>query len=214
LNSPAPILYTFRRCPYAIRARLALAVSGVEVELREIELRNKPQAMLDCSPKGTVPVLQLSDGRVIDESLDIMRWALVVNDPDEWIEHDAAWLAAVDALTEQNDGPFKQSLDRYKYPQREQAPLEQATQAAAASTSAEHHRADAEIFLRELTLRLKSDKFLMGDRATLPDFAIVPFVRQFAHVDREWFYAAHAGPLAQWLDGLLQSPLFVRVMQK
>ncbi|MEQ1518615.1 MAG: glutathione S-transferase [Usitatibacteraceae bacterium] len=213
MNTATPILYTFRRCPYAIRARLALAISGVGVEMREVELRNKPQAMLDCSPKGTVPVLQLSDGRVIDESLAIMRWALAINDPDGWIEHDLAWADTVEALIRRNDGPFKLSLDRYKYPGRERSP-EQTTLSTATLTSAEHHRADAEMFLRELTLRLNSHKFLMGDRATLPDFAIVPFVRQFAHVDKDWFYAAHAGPLAEWLDSLLQSPLFAKVMQK
>lgn len=181
--------------------------------MREVELRNKPQAMLDCSPKGTVPVLLLGDGSVLDESLDIMRWALAINDPDEWIEHDAAWVATVEALIKQNDGPFKQSLDRYKYPGRERS-LEQATHATAILPGVEHHRANAESFLRELAFRLKGHKFLMGDRATLPDFAIVPFVRQFAHVDKDWFYATHAGPLTDWLDGLLQSPLFARVMQK
>ena len=107
-----PVLYSFRRCPYAMRARMAVAVSGAEVELREVVLRDKPPEMLEASPKGTVPVLLLPDGNVLEESLDIMRWALGRNDPENWLAHvDADLIAA-------NDGPFKQALDRYKYPHR------------------------------------------------------------------------------------------------
>lgn len=204
-----PILYTFRRCPYAIRARLAIAVSGVEVEMREVDLRDKPQAMLDCSPKGTVPVLQLADGSVIDESLDIMCWALAINDPYAWVSCDTAWSGAVLALIEQNDGAFKRNLDRYKYPGRYQAePQEDVPQPA------HYHRGQAEIFLRELVARLRTNAYLMGERPSLPDFAIAPFVRQFANVDKAWFDTAHAGALKRWLDELTHSPLFARVMQR
>lgn len=201
-----PILYTFRRCPYAIRARLAIKVSGTEVETREVDLRNKPQAMLECSPKGTVPVLQLADGSVIDESLDIMRWTLAIHDPDGWIRGDAGWAAETAALIAANDGSFKQFLDRYKYPGRGQpnAPTHFAGQ----------YRDEAGAFLRMLNSRLARHAFLMGETLSLADAAIFPFVRQFAHVDKAWFDAAYDGPLAAWLDRLAGSPLFLAVMQK
>ncbi|MEO8383882.1 MAG: glutathione S-transferase [Betaproteobacteria bacterium] len=201
-----PILYTFRRCPYAIRARLAILVSGVTVEEREVSLKNKPQAMLDISPKGTVPVLQLADGRVIDESLDIMRWALEMNDPQQWLSHDHDWLVEAASLINENDGSFKQLLDRYKYPARFQTtePL----------LCADHYRDEAGVFLRRLGSRLATQPFLMGAAMSLPDVAIFPFVRQFAAVDKTWFDHTYAGPVAQWLDVLVGSPIFVAVMRK
>ncbi len=201
-----PILYTFRRCPYAIRARLAIFVSGVIVEQREIELKNKPQAMLDISPKGTVPVLQLADGTVIDESLDIMRWALEIEDPQHWLGTDPDWLTEAASLIDENDGSFKQLLDRYKYPARYQD--------NAPGVSADHYRGEAGIFLQRLSLRLATQPFLMGATMSLPDAAIFPFVRQFAHVDKAWFDHTYQGPLVQWLDTLVGSPMFVVVMRK
>ncbi len=201
-----PILYTFRRCPYAIRARLAINVSGIEVETREVDLRNKPQAMLECSPKGTVPVLQLADGSVIDESLDIMRWALAIHDPDGWISGDAGWSAEAAALIDENDGSFKQLLDRYKYPKRGQPNTP--------ANFARQYQDEAGAFLRMLNSRLTKHTFLMGETLGLADAAIFPFVRQFAHVDKAWFDAAYEGPLATWLDKLVGSPLFLAVMQK
>ena len=201
-----PILYTFRRCPYAIRARLAILVGDVTVEEREIELRNKPQAMLDISPKGTVPVLQLAEGRVIDESLDIMRWALDINDPQHWLSNNCDWLAEAASLIEENDGPFKQSLDRYKYPARYQD--------IAPSVGAAHYRDEAGVFLRRLSSRLSTQPFLMGAAMSLPDAAIFPFVRQFAQVDKAWFDRTYQGPLAQWLDALVGSSMFIAVMRK
>lgn len=194
-----PILYTFRRCPYAIRARLAIHISGVEVELREVDLRNKPQTMLDYSPKGTVPVLQFADGKVLDESLDIMGWALNIHDPQNWL---ADFNAEAQALIELNDGTFKQDLDRYKYADRhpEHPP--------------EYHRERAEKFLLTLDNRLADQPYLMGNRLSFADAAIVPFVRQCAHVDRDWFYASRYTHLIKWLDGLLQSPMFITVMKK
>jgi glutathione S-transferase len=201
-----PILYTFRRCPYAIRARLAIEVSGVEVETREVDLHNKPAAMLECSPKGTVPVLQLADGSVIDESLDIMRWTLAIRDPDRWIKGGMGWAAEAAALIQENDGSFKQHLDRYKYPGR--SPQD------APERTAEHHRDEAGAFLRTLNSRLASRAFLMGETLSFPDAAIFPFVRQFAHVDKTWFAAAYDGPISKWLDRLVHSPLFLAVMRK
>ena len=201
-----PVLYSFRRCPFAIRARLAIQVSGVEVEMREVNLRHKPAEMLACSPKGTVPVLRLTDGAVIDESLDIMRWALAIHDPDGWIRNQAAWANDAATLIGENDGTFKQQLDRYKYPARVDANLP--TQAY------EDHREKAATFLRKLQSRLTSQPFLMCAHPTLADAAIFPFVRQFAAVDKPWFYHTFHGQLADWLDGWMDSANFLSVMCK
>jgi glutathione S-transferase len=189
----SPILYSFRRCPYAMRARLALAVSGAHYELREVKLAKKPPAMLSASPKGTVPVLQLPDGAVIDESLDIMRWALTVRDPEGWLLRDDRSLIAF------NDGAFKRDLDRYKYPERHGAdPLT--------------HRDSALSFLHELDARLAISGQLCGPRLGLADAAIMPFVRQFAAVDRAWFDGQSLPHLKRWLSGHLASDLFQSVM--
>jgi len=192
---PDPVLYSFRRCPYAMRARLALAVSGTTYELREVQLRAKPAAMLAASPKGTVPVLVLPEGRVIDESLDIMRWALAARDPENWLARDDAALIAA------NDGPFKQALDGYKYPERHGGdPLP--------------HRARGLAFLAELDARLPLAGQLGGAERGLTYAAIMPFVRQFAAVDAAWFEAQHLPHLQCWLSGHLQSPLFAAIMTR
>lgn len=188
-----PILYSFRRCPYAMRARMALAVSGVAHEIREVRLRAKPAAMLAASPKGTVPVLVLSDGSVIEESIDITRWALTQNDPDKWLAGDDQALIAA------NDGPFKHHLDRYKYADRYDA-------------DGIDHRAAALALLKPLQARLATQPFLCGDRWTLTDTAIMPFVRQFAATDRPWFDAQPLPDLRRWLDDAIASPLFGQVM--
>ncbi|MFM5932221.1 MAG: glutathione S-transferase [Novosphingobium sp.] len=191
----APILYSFRRCPYAMRARLALVVSGTRCTLREVKLSAKPQAMLDASPKGTVPVLVLPDGTVIDESLDIMRWALARSDPEHWLGGEDA------ALIARNDGPFKQDLDRYKYPDRHGSdPL--------------HHRASGLEFLRELDARLARSAQLCGPQRSMTDAAIMPFVRQFAAVDADWFAGLDLPHLKAWLADHLDSDLFGRIMQR
>ncbi|MEP7155477.1 MAG: glutathione S-transferase [Betaproteobacteria bacterium] len=197
-----PVLFTFRRCPYAIRARMAVAVSGVAVDMREVDLRNKPQAMLDCSPKGTVPVLQLPDGTVIDESVDIMRWALGLHDPEAWLEADQVRAADTAGLIALNDGTFKYFLDRYKYAGR------------FPDHSAEYYRGEGDKFLTGLEARLASTTCLAGARHGFADMAIFPFVRQFAQVDKAWFYAAHRGALADWLEALVDSALFRAVMAK
>lgn len=188
-----PVLYSFRRCPYAMRARLALAVSGTRCELREIKLSAKPQALLAASPKGTVPVLILPDGEVIDESLDIMRWALVNRDPEGWLARDDAALIAA------NDGPFKHDLDRYKYPERHGA-------------DAFVHRARGLAFMHELDNRLADAGQLCGPARGLADAAIMPFVRQFAAVDREWFDTQPLPHLKAWLANHLASDLFAAIM--
>ena len=198
-----PILYSFRRCPYAMRARLAIAGSELAVELREVVLKDKPTAMLEASPKGTVPVLVTPEGRVIDESRDIMRWALQQSDPHHWLcsdEPDLLW--QIEGLIQENDFVFKQHLDRYKYferhPDRPQS----------------YYREQCEVTLVKLERLLQQHKFLAGERCSLADMAIFPFIRQFAHVDRNWFYAAPYPALQGWLDYHLESPLFIVVMKK
>ena len=184
-----------------MRARLAVACSGVEVELREVLLSNKPKSMLAYSPKGTVPVLVLEDGTVVDESRDIIHWALSTNDPDHWLPQ-AGDLKATELLIDENDASFKQSLDKYKYHVRHP------------QQSAEDYRAEGEVFLKMLNARLTETKYLLSDKVSIADIALFPFVRQFAHVDKGWFYQTPYSKLQAWLDGFLQSALFEAVMQK
>ena len=192
-GAPDPILYSFRRCPYAMRARLALAVSGTGVELREVKLAAKPAEMLAVSNKGTVPVLVLPDGQVIDESLEIMRWALAINDPEGWLERDDIGLIAA------NDGPFKEHLDLYKYPQRYAVdPLP--------------YRALGLAFLCEIDGLVAGGDRVGGVRG-FTDAAIVPFVRQFAAVDPGWFDSQALPHLRAWLDDYLGSDLFASIMR-
>ena len=193
----APILWSFRRCPYAMRARLAIAKAGVRVELREIVLRAKPEAFLALSPSGTVPSLAV-DGSVIDESLDIMRWALAQNDPDHWLDMpDLGWdLIAV------ADGPFKAALDRTKYASR--YPNLDASEAR--DTACGH--------LQEWNALLSRNGALTGPRLRLADMAILPFVRQFAMIDKAWFDAQPWPQLSAWLDQFLVSSAFLAIMHK
>ena len=191
-----PILYSFRRCPYAMRARMALAISGAPHEHREVVLRDKPPEMLEASPKGTVPVLVVEDGTVLEESLDIMHWALCRNDPENWLDRqDEALLAA-------NDGPFKHHLDRYKYPTRYD------------DVDPAEHGAAAVAHLGKLDERLAASPYLCGERRGFADIAIFPFVRQFANADREWFANQQLENVAAWLDGLTGSDLFAAIMTK
>ncbi|MGE8318299.1 MAG: rhodanese-related sulfurtransferase [Comamonas sp.] len=197
-----PILYSFRRCPYAIRARLALAGAGIACQLREVVLKNKPQALLAASPKGTVPVLVLADGTVIDQSLDIMLWALRQSDPDGWLAPTAGSPEAMLALIARNDGEFKQALDRCKYPDRHlQADLAQA-------------QATADAFLSALNEQLAATGYLFGKDPSLADMAIRPFVRQFAGIDDEAWQARPWPHLQAWLTRLTDSALFEQVMDK
>ncbi|UUN86306.1 glutathione S-transferase [Pseudomonas extremorientalis] len=192
------LLYSFRRCPYAMRARLALRYSGVPVQIIEVSLKAKPAEMLALSPKGTVPVLSV-DGRVIEESLEIMQWALAQHDPDDWLlQGDPAVLA----LIAENDQGFKYHLDRYKYADRyPEYPME-------------HYRAEGEVFLQKLEGLLTERAYLLARYPSLADMALAPFVRQFAHVDREWFAGTPYQRLQAWLQRVLTSPLFIAVMTK
>ncbi|BBB26261.1 glutathione S-transferase [Amphritea japonica] len=203
MNTKHPILYSFRRCPYAIRARLAIAGSELAVELREVVLKEKPSAMLEISPKGTVPVLHLAEGRVIDESRDIMRWAVRQNDPHNWLCSDSPDLLwQIEGLIQENDFVFKQHLDRYKYFERHP------------NHPQHYYREQCEVTLVKLERLLQAHSFLVGEHCSLADMAIFPFIRQFAHVDRDWFYAASYPALQRWLKHHLESPLFTVVMHK
>lgn len=193
---PLPILYSYRRCPYAMRARMAIKLAAIDVEIREIVLRNKPAHMLQVSPKATVPVLVLPDGKVIDESLDIMYWALKEHPLIKGID------ANFEALVLENDQVFKRALDAYKYPER-QPHLTQL-----------EHRAQGEIFLQKLESLLQKNQYLLSATLSLADIAIFPFVRQFAAVDTAWFAAAPYPKLQVWLERLVESTLFVSVMEK
>lgn len=188
-----PILYSFRRCPYAMRARMALAASRVAYEHREILLRDKPAAMLAASPKGTVPVLVLANGEVIDESIDIMRRALEQKDPEGWMASFEPGLLA------DYDSAFKHHLDRYKYAARYgEDPLA--------------HRAAGLAMLLQLDAQLADRGYLGGNVRGFADIAIFPFVRQFAGVDPAWFEAEAPRNLRGWLDRLISSDVFERAM--
>lgn len=182
-----------------MRARLGIAFAGIIVELREIVLRNKPAHMLEISPKGTVPVLQLPDGGVIEESIEILEWALTQHDPQGLLHTD---LAQADRLIQQNDNEFKYWLDRYKYFDRYP------------KQSQHEYRQQGEKFLQVLEGLLAQNSYLLGDRISKADIAIVPFVRQFVHVDREAFTALPYPKVQQWLDAWLEHPLFLAIMKK
>lgn len=192
-----PILWTFRRCPYAMRARLAIASAGVEVELREILLRDKPALFLEASPKGTVPVVEAED-QVIEESLDVMLWALNQNDPEGWRDMPSN---GFDLIAEA-DGPFKSALDRYKYASRH----------ADVDVATEQHKAG--LFLHRLDEMLEGRAFLLADSPRFADMAILPFVRQFAHVDLTWFEAQPWSNVTRWLANFKTSDRFAHIMAK
>ena len=177
-----------------MRARMALCYSGITVEIREITFRNKPRHMLQISPKGTVPVLLLPSGEVLEESLDIMHWALAQHDPDNWLEGNDA------GLIEENDGSFKPASDQYKY--------------SAPGKSAKKYRTEGEVFLNKLESRLKLHSYLCGDKLSFTDIAIFPFIRQFAAVDEAWFEEVPYPELKRWLSPLVMSELFLSVMEK
>ena len=205
-KNPKAILYSFRRCPYAMRARMALRVSQFSYEHREIALKNKPAEMLRVSPKGTVPVLVLPDGRVLDESLDVMRFALAQSDPEGWVDASLknAGSPTEDELLLLNDGDFKRSLDHYKYhtrfPERSQ----------------QSYREEAEEVLRVFEEQLKKNNGvgLLAPNTRFVDIAIFPFVRQFSRVEPEWFEASPYPKLRAWLRAHEQSALFLSIMKK
>ncbi len=193
------VLYSYRRCPYAMRARMAMVYAGISVEIREIALRDKPKHMLQVSPKGTVPVLIIEDGTVIDESVDIMYWALQQQDSAGWLQHNGELRRQ---LITENDTSFKAALDAYKYfdrfPEKKQS----------------EHRTDSELFLQKLETLLQHSQYLQSNQLSMVDIALFPFIRQFAGVDAAWFDVSPYPKLIAWLKRLVTSELFVSVMQK
>lgn len=199
-----PVLYSFRRCPYAMRARLGIVASGLIVELREILLRDKPEHMLNLSPKGTVPVLWLCDGTVIDESLDVMLWALQQSDPLGWLDLNEQQTRQTDDLVAQLDGPFKHHLDRYKYANRYED-----------CDALTHRQACVDILRTWDGLIASNGGWLVDQRERFVDYALLPFVRQFRVADETFFDEEPTlGALRQWLFNYLESPKFRAIMPK
>ncbi len=198
-----PLLYTYRRCPYAMRARMALLQAGIAYQAVEISLRDKPAHMLALSPKGTVPVLVLGKGQVLEESLDIMRWAFAQTADDQawWARAQTPLLQSLWATC---DGVFKHHLDRYKYPQR-----------FTDAQGLEHHRAQAvSVLLKPLEQALQGSDHLGGASPCAADMGIFPFVRQLAAVEPAWFQALPLPRVKAWLATWLAHPLFVAAMAK
>ncbi|RYY75959.1 MAG: glutathione S-transferase [Gammaproteobacteria bacterium] len=203
MSNRLPILYSFRRCPYAMRARMAIKTAGISVEQIEVSLKHKPRDLLECSPKGTVPVLVTLDGEVIEQSRDIMSWALQKSDPGNWLlkENDLKQ-QAMTQLVDKCDFEFKPFLDRYKYFDR--YPEE----------SQEEYRSRAENFLTELNTALSKHAFLIDDNMRFADAAIFPFIRQFAAVDMEWFKQSSYTHVQRWLEVCVGTETFLKIMEK
>ena len=195
-----PVLYSFRRCPYAMRARMGLVAAGIEVELREVVLRDKPAEMIEASPKGTVPVLILPGQQVLEESLDIISWALAQSDDESLL---AIEPEAQRTLVETMDADFKPHLDRYKYLNR--YPDE---------PKGDHRAIGLAWIETHLLPRLDKADNLFADQASFADIATFPFIRQFAHVDRDWFYSAAPKSVCDWLKRHLSSERFLQIMRK
>ena len=195
-----PILYSFRRCPYAMRARMAIHISGQRCELREVLLRDKPPSMLDYSAKGTVPVLILQDGKVIDESLDVIDWALNINDPDDWQRSKDK--EKTKELIKINDGEFKYHLDRYKYSKRYD------------NEDPEFHRKKCLKFIESINNELNNSKYIFDDNISYADIVLLPFIRQFRIADIEWFDSLPYDNLKKWLSSFLGSSLLNSIMKK
>ena len=195
-----PILYSFRRCPYAMRARMAIHISGQRCELREVLLRDKPPSMLEYSAKGTVPVLILQDGKVIDESLDVIDWALNLNDPDNWQRSKDT--KKTKELIKINDGEFKYHLDRYKYSKRYD------------NEDPEFHRKKCLKFIESINNELNNSEYIFDDNISYADIVLLPFIRQFRIADIEWFDSLPYDNLKKWLSSFLNSSLLNSIMKK
>ncbi len=199
-----PVLYTFIRCPYAMRARMALIYAGIEFDAREVELSNKPPQLLKVSPKGTVPVLVFPDGTVLEQSMDIIRWAVQQHDPDGWTSYPEDIRAQIDHLILTNDSIFKDNLNHYKYP----------TRYPSDPNSAEFYRHECEKFINYLEDLLMGHDYLFGNTPSIADIALFPFVRQFSMVDPEWFLDAPYQRIQEWLFKISDSRIFEIAMQK
>lgn len=192
-------LYSYRRCPYAMRARMALTSAGINCDVIDIDFKDKPTEMLALSPKGTVPVLKTTQNAVVDESLDVMQWALGQNDPENWLLGNPT---VTKELISENDGSFKAALDKYKYASR------------FAKEEGVEAREHALVFLHKLEAILTDSPNLTGEAVSYADIAIFPFVRQFANVDRTWFDGLDLPALHAWLNKHIESDLFKQVFKK
>ena len=198
-----PVLYSLQHCPYAMRARMGIWYAGQSVMLRAVVTKNKPEEMLAASPKGTVPVLVLDNGTVIDESLDIMLWALTRSDPQDLLyAHDSHALSDMLELITLNDEQFKPVLEKYKFARRKREVLEV------------DYRSQCEVFITQFELTLSRQAYFMGETPCLADYALLPFIRQFARVDRHWYLESPYPNIRRWLNGHLQTPIFTKVMAK
>jgi glutathione S-transferase len=202
-NSHLPILYSLQHCPYAMRARLGILLAQQSVLIRAVVTKNKPAEMLAVSPKGTVPILIIDHVTIIDESIEIMLWALKLNDPQDLLQvEDSSKLDAMLELIRRNDKEFKPNLEVYKLAKRFHKESEVAD------------RQSCEDFVAALERKLESGHYLMGDHASLADYALLPFVRQFARVDRKWYLQSPYPRLRDWLNRHLQMPLYTKAMAK
>lgn len=198
-----PILYSLRRCPYCIRARLALLLSHQPVMLRDVVTANLPDEMLSVSPKGTVPVLVCNDSAVIDESLDIMIWALEQSDPSNLLLNDRPdEFQTMMTLINRNDTEFIVALDKYKIAARYH------------HSNEIDYRDQCEQFITKLESRLNEHEYLIGDSPSLADYAVLPFIRQFSRVDRQWYLSASYPNLQRWLTAHYENPLYSKAMTK
>jgi len=200
LKNNLPILYSFRRCPYAMRARMAIHISSQKCEIREVLLRDKPPSMLEYSSKGTVPVLVLQSGEVIDESLDVIDWALNLNDPDNWQRSKDN--EKTKELIKINDGEFKHHLDRYKYSKRYD------------NEDPEFHRKKCLSFIKKVNSELQNSKYIFDDEISYIDISLLPFIRQFRIADNEWFDELPYENVKSWLSNFLNSELLKSIMSK
>jgi glutathione S-transferase len=200
---PPPILYSLRRCPYAMRARFGLLQAKQTVMLRDIVMKNIPPEMLAASPKGTVPVLVLDDLAVIDESINIMLWALNQSDPNNLLFREQPnVLPDMLALIDRNDNEFVESLEKYKVAARYH------------DTTEVHYREQCELFIYHLEHCLAEHDFLLGEHPSLADYALLPFIRQFSRVDRKWYLQAPYPNIQRWLNTHYENPLYSKAMKK
>lgn len=201
-NRKYPILYSFRRCPYAMRARLAIKASGIIVEIREVELKNKPKEFLGISPKATVPIVCISSKQIIEESLDIMEWALKINDPLKLLKYEKLNRIEIHNILNKLENEFKQNLDRYKYSSRFDLP------------SPKLYRDKNLQTLNEFNNLLQNNKGICSSHLSLLDYAVFPFIRQFRNVNSVWFDSLELKFLQTWLYELIDSDEFSSIMKK
>lgn len=197
-----PVLYSFRRCPYCMRAHMGLKNAGLKIQLREVDLKEMPEEALAISAKATVPLLVMPDTSVIDESWDILKWSLERNDPDNWLGENKQFLLEAEMLVETNDFSFKDELDHYKYADR------------FPENSEQRYRAACEEFIEELEDMLCENTYLLADQVTIADIAVFPFIRQFSLVDITWFEQSPYPMVRQWLEKLIAGELFQNIFQK